>query len=101
MEFKLCIKIEIQIKEIQDLKISRMALKKIQISVFFKRKSCKFCDSGKHPDYKDFEFLKKFITEQGKILPKRITGTSAKHQRRLALEIKRARYMALLPFVKK
>ncbi|WP_434756791.1 30S ribosomal protein S18 [Borrelia puertoricensis] len=68
---------------------------------FFKKKTCRFCDMDRVPDYKEFDFLKKFITEQGKILPRRITGTSAKHQRRLALEVKKARYMALLPFVKK
>ena len=68
---------------------------------FFKKKTCKFCDMDRVPDFKEFDFLRKFITEQGKILPRRITGTSAKHQRSLALEIKKARYMALLPFVKR
>jgi len=52
-------------------------------------------------DYKDIETLSKFITERGKILPRRITGVSAYFQRRLAQAIKRARYMALLPFVAK
>lgn len=51
-------------------------------------------------DWKDTELLKKFITERGKILPRRVTGTTAKWQRPLAIAIKRARHMALLPFVK-
>jgi small subunit ribosomal protein S18 len=50
-------------------------------------------------DYKDVEFLKQFINEQGKILPRRITGVSAKTQRHIARAIKRARHLALLPFV--
>lgn len=49
-------------------------------------------------DYKDTEFLKRFISEKGKILPRRVTGTSAKYQRMLTVAIKRARVMALLPF---
>lgn len=53
-----------------------------------------------HIDFKDVELLKKFITERGKILPRRVTGTCAKYQRKLAIAIKRARHMALLPFVK-
>lgn len=51
-------------------------------------------------DFKDVELLKKFISDRGKILPRRVTGTSAKYQRPLAIAIKRARHMALLPFVK-
>ena len=65
-----------------------------------KRKRCPFIAAGfKDIDYKDTYTLQKFITERGKILPRRITGISAQFQRRLALAIKRARYMALLPFV--
>lgn len=65
-----------------------------------KRKRCPFMASGfEDIDYKDIETLSKFITERGKILPRRITGVSAFFQRRLATAIKRARYMALLPFV--
>lgn len=67
-----------------------------------KRKKCPFTEAGIAPnriDYKDIETLLKFITERGKILPRRITGVSAHHQRFLALAIKRARHMALLPFV--
>lgn len=67
---------------------------------FKKRKSCPFTLSGiKEVDYKDIETLKKFITERGKILPRRITGVSHQHQQLLKKAIKQARYMALLPFV--
>lgn len=65
-----------------------------------KRKRCPFTQAGiKEIDYKDINTLTKFITERGKILPRRITGVSAHHQRLLAVAIKRARHMALLPFV--
>jgi len=63
------------------------------------KKRCPFQSAGfRDIDYKDIETLSKFITERGKILPRRITGVSSHFQRRLALAIKRARYMALLPF---
>lgn len=65
-----------------------------------KKKRCPFTSSGLSDiDYKDIDTLSKFITERGKILPRRITGVSAYHQKRLAAAIKRARHMALLPFV--
>jgi small subunit ribosomal protein S18 len=65
-----------------------------------KKKYCRFKKSGiKYVDYKDPEFLKKFLNEQGKILPRRITGTSLKYQRKVSQAIKRARTIALLPFV--
>ncbi|MDR1429560.1 MAG: 30S ribosomal protein S18 [Spirochaetaceae bacterium] len=67
--------------------------------VFFKKKVCKFCAQKMKIDYKDADTLRRFITERGKILPRRITGTCARHQRALALAIKRARVIALLPFV--
>jgi small subunit ribosomal protein S18 len=67
--------------------------------VFFKKKVCKFCNQKLTIDYKDADTLRRFITERGKILPRRITGSCAKHQRALALAIKRARTIALLPFV--
>ncbi|MBN2050109.1 MAG: 30S ribosomal protein S18 [Spirochaetales bacterium] len=67
---------------------------------FFRKKVCKFCTQNLTADYKNPEILRRFITERGKILPRRITGTCAKHQRTLAREIKRARALALLPFVK-
>lgn len=64
-----------------------------------KRRGCPFTAAGvKHIDYKDVETLSRFVTERGKIIPRRITGTSAHHQRILVTAIKRARYMALLPF---
>ncbi len=65
-----------------------------------RRKVCYFTTNGiTRIDYKDIETLKKFISERGKILPRRVTGTSAKYQRKLTLAIKRARVMALLPYV--
>jgi small subunit ribosomal protein S18 len=65
-----------------------------------RRRRCPFTALGiKHIDYKDTNTLLKFVTEKGKILPRRSTGVSAYHQRKLALAIKQARYMALLPFV--
>ncbi|MDP4105557.1 30S ribosomal protein S18 [Neobacillus sp. PS3-12] len=65
-----------------------------------RRKVCYFTANGiTHIDYKDVDLLKKFISERGKILPRRVTGTNAKYQRKLTVAIKRARQMALLPFV--
>lgn len=65
-----------------------------------KKKYCRFKKLGiKYVDYKDANFLKKFLNEQGKILPRRITGTSLKFQRRVAQAVKRARHLALLPYV--
>ncbi len=65
-----------------------------------KKKYCRFKKSGiKYVDYKDPEFLKKFLNEQGKILPRRLTGTSLKFQRKVGKAIKRARQIALLPYV--
>ena len=65
-----------------------------------RRKICIFCaDKVDFIDYKDSNKLKKFISERGKILPRRVSGTCAKHQRELTTGIKRARNMALLPFV--
>ena len=65
-----------------------------------KKKYCRFKKLCiKYIDYKDPEFLKKFLNEQGKILPRRLTGTSLKYQRKVAQAIKRARQLALLPYV--
>ncbi len=65
-----------------------------------KKKYCRFRKARiKFIDYKDPEFLKKFLNEQGKILPRRITGTSLKFQRKVATAVKRARHLALLPYV--
>jgi len=64
-----------------------------------RRKFCRFTAEGvKEIDYKDLETLKGYITETGKIVPSRITGTKARYQRQLATAIKRARYIALLPY---
>ncbi|AIG28905.1 30S ribosomal protein S18 [Brevibacillus sp. 7WMA2] len=64
-----------------------------------RRKVCYFTvNKIKKIDYKDIDLLKKFISERGKILPRRVTGTSAKYQRRLTIAIKRARQVALLPY---
>ncbi len=64
-----------------------------------RRKVCQFCaDKTKEIDYKDVDTLKKYVTERGKILPKRITGTCAMHQREVTKAIKRARIVALLPY---
>ncbi len=65
-----------------------------------RKKYCRFRKFGiKYIDYKDPDFLLQFVNEQGKILPRRITGNSLKYQRRVATAIKRARHLALLPFV--
>ena len=65
-----------------------------------KKKYCRFKKSGiKYIDYKDANFLLKFVNEQGKILPRRITGTSTKYQRKVSQSIKRARHLALMPYV--
>ncbi|MBU8893546.1 MAG: 30S ribosomal protein S18 [Bacteroidales bacterium] len=65
-----------------------------------KKKYCRFKKNQiKYIDYKDPEFLKKFVNEQGKILPRRLTGTSLKYQRKVAKAVKRARHLALLPYV--
>jgi len=65
-----------------------------------KKKRCPFTAAGvKEIDYKDVDTLRKFITDRGKILPRRITGVSARHQKLLSNAIKRARMVALLPFV--
>lgn len=65
-----------------------------------RKKVCQFCaDKTEVIDYKDVDKLKKYVTERGKILPKRITGTCAVHQREVTTAIKRARIVALLPYV--
>lgn len=66
---------------------------------FRRRKFCRFTAEGvKEIDYKDIDTLKSYITETGKIVPSRITGTKARYQRQLSTAIKRARYLALLPY---
>ncbi len=62
-------------------------------------RNCKFTAAGiKQVDYKDLDMIKQFVTETGKIIPSRITGTKAKYQRQLSTAVKRARYLALLPY---
>jgi len=66
---------------------------------FRRRKFCRFTAEGvKEIDYKDLDTLKQYVSETGKIVPSRITGTKAKYQRQLATAVKRARYLALLPY---
>lgn len=71
-----------------------------------RRKVCSFCQAQKNSetkvtiDYKDSDLLRKYVSDRGKILPRRVTGTCAKHQRQVTVAIKRARHMALLPFVR-
>lgn len=64
-----------------------------------RNKSCYFCSNSAEIDYKDINTLERYLTDRGKIVPRRITGNCAKHQRRLTKAIKRARTLALLPFV--
>jgi small subunit ribosomal protein S18 len=68
--------------------------------IFPRRKVCRFCaDNSLTIDYKDSKILKHFTSERGKIIPRRITGNCAKHQRELTVAIKRARQIALLPYL--
>ena len=64
-----------------------------------RKKVCVFCGKDNVIDYKDINKLKRYISERGKILPRRITGNCAKHQRALTVAIKRARHVALMPYV--
>ncbi len=64
-----------------------------------KKKICQMC-AGKSVDYKDVPIITKYINEKGKILPRRMTGACALHQRFIAKQVKRARFMALIPFIK-
>ena len=67
---------------------------------FYRRKKIRQMCAGKSVDYKDVMIVSKYINEKGKILPRRMTGACAKHQRHIANQIKIARYMALLPYTK-
>ena len=74
--------------------------RKKQIEESMKKRTCRFCKSKEiYIDYRDDKRLLRCLSEQGKITPKRITGTCSKHQRQLVLAIKRARHLALLPYV--
>jgi small subunit ribosomal protein S18 len=64
-----------------------------------RKKVCYFSQNKVLPDFKDFETIRRFVNERGKILPRRLTGVSPANQRRLAVAVKRARHLALLPFV--
>lgn len=90
-------------REDRDNRFQKKDMKKTKRAAkdrFFMKKVCKFCvDKTEVIDYKEAAKLRKFITEKGKILPSRITGNCANHQRSIAVAIKRARHVALLPFV--
>lgn len=78
----------------------RRTTRKKKRKIYHRRKVCRFCaDSSLAIDYKEPKTLRFFLTERGKIIPRRISGTCAKHQRGLTLAIKRARTIALLPYV--
>lgn len=75
--------------------------KKLKVKRVYKRKPCKLCKSKvKTVDYKDVDFLSKFISDRGKILPVRLSGNCSSHQRMVANRIKRARIASLVPFIK-
>ena len=72
----------------------------LNIDTNTKKKYCRFKRSGiKYIDYKDPDFLMKFVNEQGKLLPRRLTGTSAKYQKKVSQAVKRARHLAILPYL--
>ena len=72
----------------------------LSIDTGTKKKYCRFKKSGiKYIDYKDADFLLMLVNEQGKLLPRRLTGTSLKYQRKVAVAVKRARHLALMPYV--
>lgn len=85
-----------------DRKKGNYRQKRIQIPKFvFRKKRCRLCKNDtKKLDYKDIDFVGKFVSDRGKIIPRRISGCCAKHQRMIKTAVKRARYMALLPFIK-
>ena len=64
-----------------------------------RKKVCVFCGKDHNIDYKDIAMLKKYVSESGKILPRRITGNCAKHQREITVSVKRARHLAMMPYV--
>ena len=64
-----------------------------------RKKVCVFCGKEKELDYKDVATLRKYVSERGKILPRRITGNCAKHQRALTVAVKRARHMSIMPYI--
>ena len=90
--------IEQQAKSKKDGEIRYLTPLNIETSK--QKKYCRFKNSGiKYIDYKDPDFLMKLVNEQGKLLPRRLTGTSLKYQRKVAQAVKRARHLALMPYV--
>lgn len=91
---------EKEVQESKDVEQQKEVKNVVMPKFRYRRKVCKFCKGDLKPvTYKDVEVLKKFISERGKILPARMTGNCAKHQRKVAKAIKQARILALLPFV--
>ncbi len=81
--------------------INALDMRKVKFPAIARKRVCRFCQKGMNEiDYKDIETLQHYITERGKILPRRYTGCCAKHQRMLVRAIKNARIAALLPYVK-
>ena len=90
-------------EEVKEVVVAEETKKPIEKKKFIKhaknkKKVCAFCEDKKAIDYKDVNRLRKYVTEKGKIIPSRQTGTCARHQRELTVAIKRARNIALLPF---
>ena len=82
-------------------RIKRRKIRKKR-SLFFRKKVCVFCkEKIEDIDYKDTARLSKFVSERGKMVPRRVSGTCARHQRRVARAVKRARFIAFLPFIHK
>jgi small subunit ribosomal protein S18 len=69
--------------------------------IVYKKRNCQFTEEGVIPDYKDISRLKKLVSDRGKILPKARTGTTSRFQRQVSIAVKRARHLALIPFVTK
>jgi small subunit ribosomal protein S18 len=81
--------------------IKMMKRRMVRRRVILRKGKCPFCQERKTPDYKDSTTLRRLITDRGRIVDRGRSGVCAKHQRKLAREIKRARYLALLPFMSK
>lgn len=79
-------------------KARKKARKQRKRGGFQRRRPCRFCVDKNVPDYRDVKTLRPFISETGKMVPRRVSGNCAKHQRALALEVKRARHLAYLPY---
>ena len=79
--------------------VGRKDLRKVRKKLYLRKKICRFCADGSlQIDYKDPRQLRYFVTERGKIIPRRISGNCAKHQRKITMAIKRARHLALMPY---